>query len=251
MVGNSNIKVELIKQYDVQSGTYQEERNIKLNMKSVQGGLIKELGTTPFAVLMAIVSFCDIEGESFPSQRKLAEVTGLTQATVHKAIKKLLETEVNGVPILSRELETLGSRTKFSVYSILTEPAGTSAPKKKTSRDYVLKFKELFEKTYGFSCVVNYGRDCSLVKNKLMANFTEEEVDMILEKGVVDYKKRWSNEKYPYPTLTMVCTWIADTLIKEHKAEQEKVEEQEKIMEQAQKDAEQTEASFQKFLDVI
>lgn len=249
MIGNKNIKVELIKQYDIQSGTYQEERNIKLNMESIQAGLIKTLGATPFAVLMAIVSFCDNEGEAFPSQRKLAELTGLTQPTVHKAVKTLLETEVDGVPILSRELETLGSRTKFSVYSIT--PKKADVPKKRTSRDYVLKFKDLYEKTFGFNCVINYGRDCSLVKNKLMANFTEEEVDMIIEKGVTEYKKRWANTNYPYPSLTMICTWIADTLMKEHKQEQEKLKEQQEIMEEAQKLAEADDERINNFFDTI
>lgn len=251
MLGNTSIRVELIKQYDVQSGTYQEERNIKLNMKSIQAGLIKTLGATPFAVLMAIVSFCDNEGESFPSQRRLAEITGLSQPTVHKAVKVLLETEVDGVPILLRELETLGSRTKFSVYSIAPKKADSDAPNKKTSRDYVLKFKDLYEKTFGFNCVVNYGRDCSLVKNKLMTNFTEEEVDMIIEKGVTEYKERWSSSNYPYPSLTMVCTWIADTLMKEHKQAQEKAEEQQRIMEEAQQLAEVDDDRINKFFDAI
>ena len=251
MLGNTNIKVELIKQYDVQSGTYQEERNIKLNMKSIQAGLIKTLGATPFAVLVAIISFCDNEGEAFPSQRKLSEITGLSLPTVHKAVKTLLETEVDGVPILSRELETLGSRTKFSVYSITPKKAEADVPKKKTSRDYVLKFKDLYEKTFGFNCVVNYGRDCSLVKNKLMANFTEEEVDMIIEKGVTEYKDRWAKDKYPYPSLVMICTWIADTLMKEHKQEQEKLKEQQEIMEEAQKLAEVDDDRINKFFDAI
>lgn len=250
MIGNSNIKVELIKQYDVQSGTYQEERNIKVNMKSIQAGLIKTLGATPFAVLMAIVSFCDVEGEAFPSQVKLAQLTGLSKPTVNKAVKVLLETEIDGVPILSRELETLGSRTKFSVYSIAPAPK-SDEPKKKTSRDYVLKFKDLYEQTFGFNCVVNYGRDCSLVKNKLMTNFTEDEVDMIIEKGVTEYKKRWANTNYPYPSLTMVCTWIADTLMKEHKQEQEKLKEQQEIMEQAQQLAEVDDDRINSFFDNI
>ncbi|HBI7084852.1 TPA: helix-turn-helix domain-containing protein [Clostridium perfringens] len=251
MVGSKNIKVELIKQYDVQTGTYHEERNIKVNMQSIQAGLIKTLGATPFAVLMAIVSFCDNEGEAFPSQRKLANITGLSLPTVHKAIKVLLETEIDGVPILSRELETLGSRTKFSVYTITPKKDASGKPKKKTSRDYVLKFKDLYEKTFGFNCVVNYGRDCSLVKNKLMANFTEEEVDMIIEKGVLEYKDRWANSNYPYPSLTMVCTWIADILIKEHKQAQENAEEQQRIMEEAHQLAEVDDDRINKFFDSI
>lgn len=232
MLGNKNIKVEMIRQYDTQTGTYFEEKNIKVNMQRIQAGLIKEIGSTRFAVLMAIVSFCDLEGEAFPSQRKIAEITGFSKTTVNRAIRDLLQMEVDGVPILSRELETLGSRTKFSVYSILPSKKGND-PKEKTARDYMLRYMDLFKETYGFDCSINFASAGSLIKSKLMAKYTEEEVTMVIEQGVLQYKERWSNTAYPYPSLNAICTWIADTLIKEHKAEQERIKKAEKIMEQS------------------
>lgn len=230
MIGNQNIKVEMLKQYNIQTGKYDEEYNIKLNMKRIQQGLIKELGTSNFAVLMAIISYCDEHGEAFPSQRTIAEQTGLSKTTVNKAVRFLLKTEIDGMPILSRELETLGSRTAFSVYSILPSKKKPEEIEGKTARDYILRFSELFKEQFGFECVVNYGMATKLIKSKLMAHYTEEEVTMIIEQGILQYKQRWANTSYPYPSMVAVCTWIADVLIKEHRAEQEQIKKAEKIM---------------------
>lgn len=229
------IKLESVKQLDIKTGTAVESYSINIDTKAIQNGLVKELGTTPFSVLMAILSFLDDEGKAFPSQRKIAEITGLTQATVVKAIKKLLEVEIDGSPIISRELETLGNRKAFSVYSLVQKSKEPN--QEKNSLYFVKLYAKLFEDTFGFKTSLMYARDNVLVKKKLMDNYSPEEVEMIITKGVTEYKQRWANEKYPYPSLGMVCGWIGNCLIQEQKQMEqeasERLQEQEKAKAQA------------------
>lgn len=235
MSNNSFLKVELIQEYDIANQSYTELRNVKVNTQSIQAGLIKQIGATEFSVLMAIASFCDIEGEAFPSQRTLAEITGLSLPTVNKAVGRLLETKFNGVPVIARELESMGSKKRFSVYNLYVQEE--EAEKKKTAKYYVEKFKALFEVKYGFPFVVNYSRDTSLVKKKLMADFTEEQIEKIIEYTIENYEKKWSNTKYPYPTITMICSWLANAVMKELTQEQKKAEEVQRRIEEAEKTA--------------
>lgn len=244
----SFLRVEVIQEYDVANQKSVEHRNIKISTQSLQTGLIKELGGTEYCVLCAIASFCDVEGEAFPSQRKLAEITGFSLPTINKAVAKLLETEINGVPVIARELESMGSKKRFSVYSLYVQEE--EAEKKKTARDYVSKFKYLFEEKYGFPYVVNYGRDTSLIKKKLMSEFEEGDVDAIIEYAVENYESKWANSKYPYPTISMVCTWLANAVMKELIQEKKKADELQRRMAEAEETALETEANVDRLLSL-
>lgn len=235
MKQDSFLRVEVIQEYDIVNQSYVESRNIKISTQSLQAGLIKELGGTEYCVLSAIASFCDVEGEAFPSQRKLAEITGFSLPTINKAVAKLLETKVNGVPVIAREIESMGSKKRFSIYNLYVKEE--EAEKKKTARDYVGKFKYLFEEKYGFPYVVNYARDTSLIKKKLMADFEEADVEAIIEYAIEHYQEKWANTKYPYPTISMICTWLANAVMKELIQEKKKAEELSKRLKEAEESA--------------
>ena len=242
---NSFLKVELLQQYDIINQVYVEDRNIKLDMLAIQHGLIKEIGATEFAVLMAIASFTDVEGQAFPSQRKLVEVTGLSLPTINKIVNKLLATEINDVPVLAREFEQTINKRNFSVYTLnkvkqeneesnlkvvfqeTAEGPTVEKPKKKTSRDYSNMFKALYEQEYGISYIISYARDNSLIKNKLMGNFTEEEIVELIEFIIKNYRTKWAKPSFPYPTIAMVCGWLGNTamqMIKEQKDKEKEIE---------------------------
>ena len=71
-----------------------------------------------------------------------------------------------------------------------------------------------------------------MVKNKLLNNYTDEELDAILEITFRDYQKRWANRQYPRPTLGGVCTFIANQALaiwQEEQKRQAKIEEAEEI----------------------
>ena len=253
---NSFLKVELLQQYDIINQTYVEDRNIKVDMLSLQHGLIKEIGATEFSVLMAIASFTDVEGQAFPSQRKLVEVTGLSLPTINKIVNKLLATEINGVPILSREFEQTRNKRNFSVYTLNTtkqeneesdlkvvfqeipEEVPAEKPKKKTARDYSAMFKHLYEQEYGINYIVSYARDNSLIKTKLMSNFTEEEIVELIEYIIKNYRSKWAKPSFPYPTIPMMCGWLGNTAIQMMKQQKDKEKEAEMIEEVAMENLE-------------
>lgn len=248
MSSESFLRVEIIQDYDVINQACVESRNVKVNTQSIQAGLIKQIGATEFAVLMAIASFCDVEGEAFPSQRTLSEITGLSLPTVNKAVGRLLETNVNGVPVIARELESMGSKKRFSVYNLYVKEE--EAEKKKTARDYVARFKYMFEEKYGFPYVVNYGRDTSLVKKKLMPDFDEEQIETILDYVIEHYEKKWANTKYPYPTITMICSWLANAVMKELIQEQKKAQEVARRIKEAKESEEFESVNADKIFDL-
>ena len=53
--------------------------------------------------MLAIASFIDDKGICCPTQVHIAEITGMSTATVNKAVNALLEYKVNGKSIISRE----------------------------------------------------------------------------------------------------------------------------------------------------
>ena len=247
---NSFMKVELIQQYDVINQTYVEDRAVKVDINAIQSGIIKDIGATEFAVLMAIASYTDNHGQAFPSQRLLADITGLSLPTINKLVNKLLKTEINGVPVLSREFEQTGSKKKFSVYSLNTvknenekselkvnfqnEESKTEAgsvTKQKTAKDYGHMFKYLYEQEYGIPYQLNYARELSMIKTKLMQNFTHEQIVEIIEFTIKNYKGSWSKDAYPYPTIPMLCSWLANTVMQVLAKQKEKEAEQERLQE--------------------
>lgn len=253
---NSFMKVELLQQYDIINQYYVEDRNIKLDMLAIQHGLIKEIGATEFAVLMAIASFTDVEGQAFPSQRKLVEITGLSLPTINKIVNKLLSTEINGVPILSREFEQTRNKRNFSVYTLNTvkqeneesdlkvvfqeieEEVPAKKPKKKTSVDYSNMFKALYEQEYGINYIISYARDNSLIKNKLMSKLTEEEIIALIEFIIKNYRTHWAKPSYPYPTISMMCGWLGNIAMQMMKQQEDKAKEIELMEEVAMENLE-------------
>ena len=234
VLDNSFLQVELVQTFDLIQQKHIEQMNVKVGIKALQCGLIKHIGANEFAVLVAIASFCDGEGMSFPSQRKLVEVTGLSLPTINRIVNKLLETEINGVPILYRDFEISASRKKFSVYKMnITDDAAADTdeePKtKRTARDFAFEFKKRYEEKYGINYVINYGKDTSLIKKKLIDQFTEEEILKIFDYVVENYRDKWANTNYPYPTISMVCSWLGNVAIQQLKEQQDAESEAEAI----------------------
>lgn len=258
---NSFLKVELLQQYDILNQVFVEDRNIKLDIPSIQHGIIKEIGASEFAVLMAIASFTDIEGEAFPSQRKLAEITGLSLPTVNKLVNRLLEIEINGVPILSRKFEQTKTKRNFSVYSLNTVKGeneesdlkvnfqNSEPAKKRTAKDYSRMFAELYEEEFGVKYIPSYARDMSLIKSKLMANFEDEQILELIEYCVKNYREKWAKPSYPYPTIPMICGWLGNTALQLIKQEKEKEKESEMLEELTSQYVDSDYSDFDRLMD--
>lgn len=98
-----------------------KKSGILLKCTDIKNGLIGVIGAREFAVFMLIACFCDEFNESTVSQRQIAELIGVSLPTVNKAITKLINTEIDGVPIIKRRLSNSGLRKTFSVYILNTK----------------------------------------------------------------------------------------------------------------------------------
>lgn len=244
---NSFMKVELLQQYDVINRTFQEDRTVKIDISSIQKGIIKEIGATEFSVLMCIAAYTDNHGQAFPSQRLLSEITGLSLPTINKIVNKLLKIEINGVPILSREFEQTGNKKKFSVYTlninktrneeselnVSMKEAGPEAVPPKTAKDFGHMFKYLYEEEFNIPYHINYSRDLGMIKSSLMKNFTDEQICKIIEYSIKHYKEKWSKDAFPYPTIAMLCSWLANAVMQILAAEEGKQQQQEELQKMA------------------
>lgn len=261
----SFMKVEVTNSFDLVEKKQIEEYVVKVDVKSIQNGLIDVIGVYDFALLMAIASYCDVEGEAFPSQRTLSKITGMSLPQVNKVVNRLLETTINDQPILERKLEK-GSKNVFSVYSLYgftrsEEPKEADQEDKKvadnvetvspipnkgnmSARQIVTLYKELYEEEYGFAYVVNYARDTSLVKKKLVDQYTDEQITEMFTYGIKNYASKWKNKNYPYPTISMFCTWLGNVVIGEV---MEAKNEQKELEERAKATADYKEADYNDF----
>lgn len=106
-----------------------ETRNLRTGKKSellikskyLKEGLIKQIGAKEFTVLLVILSFSNLKGESVVSQRKIAECTGFSLPTVNKVVNNLLKVRINNNPLIQRKLINNGERKTHSLYMIGNE----------------------------------------------------------------------------------------------------------------------------------
>lgn len=214
------------KEFDIINRKERLETYLKVNTKAIRGGLIKELGATDFAVLMAIASFMDSEGNCYPTQRQIAKITGMSLTTINTAISRLLKFKINDRPLLERKLKGDGIR-KNSYYSFTNYLEGieelqlssTDNDKPKSAKDYLALFCQVYEETFETPYTPNYGRDMKLIKDKLISTYSEQDIIYIIETGIRDYAIKYSNPKYKYPTVLMITGWLGNTVIADKKAD--------------------------------
>lgn len=240
---NPVMSVDFATGYNTLSDEVTNQGRVCIDMASIQSGLIKHIGANKVGLLLTIVSYMDSNGNAFPSQRKLAELTGVSKNTVNKLINELLEVEVDGQKVLRREFIGKGTK-KRSLYYIhageITNSAEIEkqigADKRMNSRDVALYFTEVYQETFGNGYVANWGRDLSLIKNKLLPAYKDDEVlTGVIDTAIKGYKRNWSTPKYPLPTIPMLCTWLSNAAYgvyeQTHKEEQEKEERMQKAHE--------------------
>lgn len=237
---NSFIKVEQFQQFDVVNQSYVEDKSVKVDVDAMLNGVVSKIGLAEFGVLMVIAAYSSVEGNASPSQRKLAELTGVSLPTINKIVNRLVTVEVNGVPVLSKEVEQAGSKKKYSVYKINAEKVeneksdlevGVQEVKPKNSKDFAMLFKKLYEEEYKIPYSINFRREVPLIKSKLVSCFDEEQICDLFEYIIKNYKSKWANTKYPYPTIPMICSWLGNTAMQLIKQEKDKSIEVKKLEE--------------------
>lgn len=216
-----------------------------IDLKAIQSGLIKEVGANRFAILLSILSYMDSSGRAFPSQDKIAELTGQGRATVQRNLDALCEAEFKGQRLLFRDV--VGTIRKKTIYTLNqamitnTEDVEealakeTIQPKAEVikgmnARDVGMYFLDVFEQSFGFKYNMTFARELSMIKNKLISKYSDDEIKAIINIGVGEYKDRWAKPSYPHPTVSMICGWVGNEAISIYKAQQD--EEQQQIQRQ-------------------
>lgn len=242
--------IKLMVQQESEQHSTNKSYYLSIDIKALhENNLMKKLGQRDFMLLLAIMSYMDEYGQSFPSQRTLAELTGMNKMTVNKGIQKLLEFKINGQHLLTRELVPAKRGGDASIYtvhtSILQDVADTyehcqvevkEAKKQKTPDDiiayienqnrgkdlvpydYIRYFEALYEQTFNIKVISNKKGNVGFVKpikDKFMSKLSEAEIIEMFKFIVQNYERYWRNGTYQYPTLGAVCSWLGnDALIK-------------------------------------
>lgn len=240
MMNNPILSVDFKHEYNNVSDKVSYQSRACVDMGAIQGGLIKKVGANRLPLLLVILSHMDKDGKAFPSQRKLAELSGQSVNTVNKLINELLEIEVDGQKLLRRELVGSGAKKK-SMYFIHqgtvtnTDAVEAVAELRATqeivavthtmnSRDVADLFQTIYTETFGQGYVFNYGRDLSMIKNKLVGTYDDEALKGLIVLAITSYKAEWANANYPLPTVSMLCTWLANTAYGKWKQAREEIE---------------------------
>lgn len=104
--------------------------------------------------------------------------------------------------------------------------AGAVTPKLRNARDVVIYFMEKYRETYNVNYAVNWTRDSSLVKKKLLPNYTMSQIEEMIGLVFREYGRRWANQKYPRPTIGQLCSWLCNeamAVLDREKQEQEEI----------------------------
>lgn len=208
------IKRVLTETWDSSSGALKQEITLSVRAELLQGSFIQKLGGPKhFVVLMVILAHSNATGESFPSQERIAKIVGMTRDTVRKIINDLLEVEIDGKYLLSREQNTEGKYVNH-VYSYLAKPfTEDSSREYKNGLDVLKRFMTLYEDEFGDPYMPHYKRDAGMFRDKLLKVYSDEQINAILTIGVGQFKERWANKAYPRPTVSMICGWVANSAL--------------------------------------
>lgn len=253
---NKMFTVSIDKEYDVMKKEFSSSIYLRVYTSLFKAGIVRDLKPANFTVLLAIASFMDADGNCYPTQRQIAEITGITTPTVNKAVNELLEFKVNGIPIITREFVqngqfknsyyTVNPLSQLAIFDGLvkeidTEPVKESlivplknfelnnnqltitndtniaeeelAPVFKNSKDVAVYFADQYRKQYDVNYSIVFKRDLPLIKTKLLAMFSAEQIKTMIDITISEYDSRWKNASYPRPTISAMCSWIGQTAL--------------------------------------
>lgn len=201
--------------FDVIKKQQQTENAIKLQQEAFTSGLVAKLKPTNFTVFLTLCSFMDASGKCCPSQRDIAERSGLSKTTVNKAINELLEFELNGQPILYRELSGQSAYTVMPAAKEESKETEVAAAATMFSSgvDILKYFAGIYRDVYGVNPKISWGVDSAIVKKAWIGTYSDEDIKTMIDFSVKEYDSRWKNSKYPRPTIRGIVSWIGPTAL--------------------------------------
>jgi Helix-turn-helix domain len=234
--------VSIDKEFDVMKKEFNSEIYLRVYTSLFKAGIVKDLKPTNFTVLLAIASHMDAEGNCYPTQRQIAELTGLTAPTVNKAVNELLDYKVNEVPILKRELVQVGQfknsyytvnpLSQIAIFEGQVKEIETDLLKKvelnnnqnnisstnkegaeslfKNSKEVATYFLQEYQNKYGVQASIAWQRDLSLIKKKLIGKYSDQQIKKMIDTVICEYEERWKKPSFPRPTISMMCSWLGE-----------------------------------------
>jgi hypothetical protein len=115
------------------------------------------------------------------------------------------------------------------------------------AKDVLQYFRQQYFNKYKVTYQPNWGRDQVMIKNKLLANFTDSDIKTVIDIVIEEYDKRWAKPQFPRPTIGQLCSWLPNealAIIAQRKAEAARIEADSKKYEMDDED-------FEKLLNEI
>lgn len=235
------LSIDFRKEYATGMDAVVTTKKLSVSIEAIHSGLIAEIGTTKFAIMMAIVSHMNDSGQCFPSQERLAELTGLGRATIQRNLQELTEIEFKGQKLLHKQL--VGNKKKKTIYTfsagevtntdlIAEEPTESGFPK--NSKDFVFYFADQFKEHFGEGHTPNFAREGAVFK-RLLSSYEPNTLKEIIDVVFSLYKEKWYKPQYPHPTPYQLSSWLADEAYKIVRDRKEEAQKQAQRLEQAVK----------------
>lgn len=223
----------------------------KMDVKAVQNGIIRKVGGVKhFAIISSIAAFVDSNGRAFPSQDKIADMTGYSRKTINSTLKELRDTKIDGEPILkiTQEKSANGRRNVYVLSpkcgftfgkngvtntdnDVTNDDRGVVTPGLQeqeprfnniqleqepkeivfdNAKSVVDYFRQKYYETYNTQYSTNWKREPAMIKNKLLSTFTDSEIKAMVDTVFAEYERQWANVKFPRPTIGQLTTWLGN-----------------------------------------
>lgn len=109
----------------------------------------------------------------------------------------------------------------------------------KNSNDVIKYFCQKYQEHYSVKYTVSQGKDNKLIKDKLLANYTPEQIKAIIDTVFVHFDFRWANDKYPRPHIGALTSFLANEALAIIAAEDKKLADIKRQMEAPKPTAEE------------
>lgn len=161
-------------------------------------------------LLLLIISHMDSNCECFVTQEELAKTLGVTRRTIIKRMQKLVESTVDGKPVIHKEVfrkagTGSGTHTRYSL-------PDTNDTEKYTARDVINYWCKAYEEEYDLKYMPNWARDTGMVSNKIVGQYDRKLVEAVIDYVMEHYVQRFGNKQYPKPTIGQLCSWMFNSV---------------------------------------
>lgn len=156
---------------------------IQVDVSDLKSGIIKEMGTSKFCVLMTIVALKELK--KMPLHQDVMRYTGLSRPTVSKEFK---------------ELKEMGYLDALYV-------------KKVTPRDIINYYLEYYENEFNHKPNIMWARDTKFVKDRLMKRFDYDTIENIIRVGISLYEEKYKNLDYPHVSINVLSGWFLEKVL--------------------------------------